>query len=151
MCEKITIDGEDYYTHEDLYMDTDEVYYSVEENSRRIVKYTKHISDGYLGRPVLATTDTSLQCPQVVNYAEYLAESHYGTEIDSYRSSNPFDLEGDRKQGFVKGYQQHSETHSLGDEEVIMFAKYAIDTDIVSYEKSLQQFKSTLPTKIYYR
>ena len=40
---------------------------------------------------------------------EQLAESQYGTEIDSIRGSNPYDLEADRKNGFIKGYTQCQE------------------------------------------
>lgn len=35
-----------------------------------------------------------------------LAETEYGTEIGSIRGSNPYDLEADRKNGFIKGYIQ---------------------------------------------
>jgi hypothetical protein len=40
---------------------------------------------------------------------EQLAESQYGTEIGSIRGSNPYDLEGDRKNGYIKGYTQCQE------------------------------------------
>ena len=40
---------------------------------------------------------------------EQLAESQYGTEIGSMRGSNPYDLEGDRKNGFILGYTQCQE------------------------------------------
>ena len=40
---------------------------------------------------------------------EQLAESQYETEIGSIRGSNPYDLEGDRKNGFIKGYTQCQE------------------------------------------
>ena len=40
---------------------------------------------------------------------EELAESQYGTEIDSIRGSNPYDLEADRKNGYIKGYSQCQE------------------------------------------
>jgi hypothetical protein len=38
-----------------------------------------------------------------------LAETEYGTEIGSIRGSNPYDLEADRKNGFIKGYTQCQE------------------------------------------
>jgi hypothetical protein len=37
---------------------------------------------------------------------EQLAESQYGNEIGSIRGSNPYDLEADRKNGYIKGYTQ---------------------------------------------
>jgi hypothetical protein len=44
---------------------------------------------------------------------EQLAESEYGTEIGSIRGSNPYDLEKDRKNGFIKGYQKCQEYATL--------------------------------------
>jgi ssDNA-binding replication factor A large subunit len=43
---------------------------------------------------------------------EQLAESEYGTEIGSIRGSNPYDLEKDRKNGYIKGYTQCQEDNS---------------------------------------
>lgn len=40
---------------------------------------------------------------------EQLAESKFGTEIDSIRGSKPYDLEADRKNGYVQGYQDAQE------------------------------------------
>ncbi len=39
-----------------------------------------------------------------------LAENNYGTEMGCIRGSNTYDLEGDRKNGFIKGYTQCKET-----------------------------------------
>jgi hypothetical protein len=117
--------------------------------------------DRYKLKKVIATTNTSLQCPQVVDYVEYLAESNYGTDIDSYRGGKPYDLERDRKQGFVTGYQKHSKTHSLSDEDVLQLIQSLKDYTHESHnilghderepEEFLETFKSTLPTKVYYR
>lgn len=38
-----------------------------------------------------------------------MAESQYGTEIGSIRGSNPYDLEADRKNGYMTGYTQCQE------------------------------------------
>lgn len=35
-----------------------------------------------------------------------LAESHFGTDIDSIRGSKEYDLEGDRKNGFIAGFNK---------------------------------------------
>jgi len=43
---------------------------------------------------------------------EQLAESEYGTEIVSIRGSNPYDIEKDRKNGYIKGYTQCQEDNS---------------------------------------
>lgn len=51
-----------------------------------------------------------------------LAEKEYPTPI-------PYEFEADivstrRMEGFIKGYQAHSETHSLSDDEVVQFARW---------------------------
>ncbi len=38
-----------------------------------------------------------------------MAEMEYGTEIESIRGGNPYDLQVDRKQGYIKGYQDANE------------------------------------------
>jgi hypothetical protein len=43
---------------------------------------------------------------KTIEEIEQLAESEYGTEIGSIRGSNPYDLERDRKNGYIKGYTQ---------------------------------------------
>lgn len=43
---------------------------------------------------------------------EELAESQYGTDIDSIRGSKPYDLELDRKNGYIKGYTQCQEDNN---------------------------------------
>jgi hypothetical protein len=53
---------------------------------------------------------------------EQLAESEYGTEIESIRGSNPYDLEADRKNGYIKGYtkcQEDNDTSKVTRLEVI--------------------------------
>ncbi len=51
---------------------------------------------------------------------EQLAESQYGTEIGSIRGSNPYDLEADRKNGYIKGYTQ-CQNYMLHDQTVTRF------------------------------
>ena len=55
---------------------------------------------------------------------EQLAESKYGTEIGSIRGSNPYDLEADRKNGFIKGYTQCQEdmVEKYTEQDMIKFA-----------------------------
>ena len=53
-----------------------------------------------------------------------LAESEYGTEIGSIRGSNPYDLEKDRKNGYIKGYTQCQEdiVEKYTEQDMIKFA-----------------------------
>jgi|LakMenE01Jun11ns_1017448.scaffolds.fasta_scaffold9739074_2 hypothetical protein len=59
---------------------------------------------------------------------ERLAESQYGTEIGSIRGSNPYDLEGDRKNGFIQGYKTCQEdTAKLYSEIENLIITWSID------------------------
>ncbi len=119
----------------------------------------KTFSDMYKG--LIATTNTSLQCPQVVDYVEELFKKECG-EIVS-------DIDNVYLNGLIEGYQKHSETHSLSDEEVIKFTNWCTDNyfesgvgtwidnpdfDIANRfttKELLMLFKSTIPIKVYYR
>ena len=54
---------------------------------------------------------------------EQLAESQYGTEIGSIRGGNPYDLEADRKNGYIKGYTQCQEDMAIEITELKMICK----------------------------
>lgn len=58
ICEKVELLGFFYYTSLDLKKETNEIYYSIEENPRRVIKHSKHIS-GFLGKPIVATTNSN--------------------------------------------------------------------------------------------
>lgn len=164
MCEKKTIKGEDYYVSDDkiniynLFIVNDvihkciglhKVYGDIESDNGLCYDITKC-------KKLIATTNTSLQCPQVVDYVEELAEQ--ATCDDFFTNINE---EHRHKLRFIQGYSEHSETHSLSDEESCMFAEYAVknmfyadeNRSLVArtYSELFTLFKSTLPTKVYYR
>jgi hypothetical protein len=55
--------------------------------------------------------------PEMPNYQdgeiEGMAESQYGTDIDSIRGGNPYDLNKDLKSGFVRGYSKAREKYEF--------------------------------------
>jgi hypothetical protein len=55
--------------------------------------------------------------PKIPNYQdddiEGMAESQYGTDIDSIRGGNPYDLNKDLKSGFVRGYSKAREKYEF--------------------------------------
>jgi hypothetical protein len=59
---------------------------------------------------------------------EEAAESRYGTDIDSIRGSNPYDLNLDLKKGFIAGAKwQADRMYSyvlFGEEDMISFAEF---------------------------
>jgi hypothetical protein len=55
--------------------------------------------------------------PEITKYQdddiEGMAESQYGTDIDSIRGGNPYDLNKDLKSGFVRGYSKAREKYEF--------------------------------------
>jgi hypothetical protein len=73
---------------------------------------------------------------------EQLAESEYGTEIESIRGSNPYDLEKDRKNGFIKGYTQCQEDMADDLEAILnnsIYVDFISKKEIVKYLNSLNK------------
>lgn len=166
MCEKITIDGKDYYVNNDE-IPYGEYYISLEDNyatepKTRYVIYNRGVGlNGSNPKLTIATTNTLLQCPQVVNYVEELANNSNGYNVYAKEIKDPVFNEG-----FITGFNQHSETHSLSDEEVKLYTTWLLklskNTYIVKHidfdgsdsyiaDEVLKVFKQTLPTKVYYR
>ena len=72
---------------------------------------------------------------------EQLAESKYGTVICSIRGSYPYDLEGDRKSGFIKGYTQCQEDMAdkkYTEEDVINIVNKSRETGLTAEYLILQ-------------
>lgn len=156
MCEKYIVDGYDCYRKYD------------ENALSSDLKYSPHVLEN-----TIATTNTSLQCPQVVDYVEYLAELHsslvWGSFVDII-DENSNDTRGYNSiKDYIDGYQKHSETHILSDEDVLEFNIWLVDNyfelgkgvwgDNPDFETAnrfttkelLVAFKQTLPIKVYYR
>jgi hypothetical protein len=72
-----------------------------------------------------------------------LAESEYGTDIESIRGSNPYDLEKDRKNGFIKGYTQCQEDT---EQEINRLKKIMIESSnqAMTWEEKYWQLKNSL-------
>jgi hypothetical protein len=60
--------------------------------------------------------------PEIPNYQdddiEGMAESQYGTDIDSIRGGNPYDLNKDLKSGFVRGYSKAREKYEFTESQL---------------------------------
>lgn len=148
MCEKITIEGENYYYRELGIIEQSEINGTIIE--------TLKIKVNDIEKRLIATTNTSLQCPQVVDdYYRYIIlwNKCFNEKEKSMGNSHLYDhITG--RQAFRWGYKAHSETHSLSDEEVIRFAWWVLNnpqSTSGTMKATLEIFKSTLPIKVYYR
>ena len=64
---------------------------------------------------------------------EKLAEERFGTDIDSIRGSNPYDLNSDLKRGFTIGYNKHAEKYKYTEQDLIKaidMAKQTVLSDL---------------------
>lgn len=173
MCEKI---NEHYVSNEEIkegdwilmFDDFGNLFLGNEPKQYLGEKAGHHLNKGL--RKVIATTKTSLECQQVVDYVEELANEYLA--IRCHENLNTLEEENLVKEGFFDGFYKHSETHSLSDEECCLFLNWycdiflnylcGLDTD-ENYEKYkhlkskgankevLEIFKSTLPIKEGYK
>lgn len=143
MCEKYTFGGHDYY---------------MKGNYQFRGGAAEHLYHIMLNS--VATTNPNTGCPQVVDYVFHKWKNRFNEEEKSMGNSHLYDHSTGRE-AFFWGYESHSETHSFSDEEVCMFAKFALENVLYeddnkklqkrSFEELLTLFKLTLPTKVYYR
>ena len=61
---------------------------------------------------------------------EKLAEERFGTDIDSIRGSNPYDLNSDLKRGFTIGYNKHAEKYKYTEQDLRIAVELAITTGL---------------------
>ena len=74
--------------------------------------------------PILEGVDL---LPPLEDEVDKLAECEYGTDIDSIRGSNHYDLNTDLKRGFVRGYNKAKEKYKYTEEDLIKAWKACLD------------------------
>lgn len=170
LCEKIKINGFDYYciknplqylqTNDKIICD-DRIHMS--ENPKYAIRTCKSIKNGSwimtyekdgqgenpsYTKKVIATTNPNIDCPKVVDEAEYLALSYEMSFIDD---------DGTTIVDFKEGYNKAKETYSNSDEDMIEFAEWK-DKNIQELNYSmlhntkelLQLWKEQKPKTIYF-
>ena len=167
MCEKIIIDGNDYYVIKTDDLDMFTYYVDIIENTIEFEGDSDEIDVNPNWRKIIATTNPSIKCPQVVDYGLYLAEQEYPFE-EGYSVADKNYSIGELQDSFNLGYQQYSETHSLSDEEVKILKNCILYLNSLPYptdeheaECFVEQVKNetsealhiieNLPIKVYYR
>jgi len=120
LCEKVAVDGEDYYT-KNTYINPKD-YYLEKSNKGWIVcklELGKCDSDDI---KVIATTNKSLDIPMVVDvvgvFAEISSEMQEATYNDQHRITY--------KHGYVDGYNKSKETYSYTKEDMVELLKYVV-------------------------
>lgn len=119
LCDKVTIDGFEYYVCDDVCYPNNAVYSSV---TNTIVRFTdpRHFSEGTY-KKVIATNNPNIDVPKVVDEVERLFWKILNSETPQSRDEL---LLESTKHGFKFGYNKSQETHSNSDEDMIEFNEW---------------------------
>ena len=159
LCEKVTIDGFDYYVSD--------------MNSKRGCFYCYRTKSLFKDEgvdinccnadvKVIATNNPNIDVPRVVDKAELLAKNIYRDNPTdkkgvSYKYNTDINAPRKRK-AFVKGYHKSQETHPFGEEDMIEFAwfmyknlgRYSCDRTAHFNGEYLKIWKEQQPKIVYY-
>lgn len=119
ICDKVTIDGFDYYINNDKLIPN---YYVFDPIGNRITKIhlVSKKGENFGAKKVIATTNPNIDIPKVIDEVERLASDVV--------NNNP-SLITDREKiscfaGWIDGYLKSKKTHSNSDEDLIEFAEF---------------------------
>ena len=130
LCDKVTIDGFDYYASKETPVENDLVY-----NGEFIVKWTKDDVEDCLYNPgaenykgckkVIATTNPNIDIPKVVDKINEVALQAY--PIYPFYDGDELcdtDTNSELRKGFISGYNKSQETHPFSEEDMVEFAVF---------------------------
>lgn len=172
ICTKVVIDGFDYYEPivktkpalNDYYVVT---LYDVEMNETLVFEKVKSINEVRINnesvetnrhikncRKILATNNPSIDIGQIIDEVEELADK-WVFKTNGHKWSNNDDTAGDNYSSFIEGYNTHSQTQSLSDDEVAEFLEWGnnyikTNPNCYTYKELLQLFKEQQIKTIYY-
>ena len=118
LCDKITIDGFDYYVSDE--QATEGFYGYINFQDGDIKKIGKYFADDW--KKVIATTNPKINVPKVVNRVEELANLEEAKEYSGVDPLDPCGYSGtDFNLGFISGHNKSQETHPFSEEDMIEF------------------------------
>lgn len=169
ICEKIVIDGFDYYVSDEIINDVRPFMGRWQiEKGYILNKFPTYLTDLSECRLVIATNNSNIDLPQVVDEADVLADK-WVFETNGEKWSNNNGSAGDNYGSFKAGYKKSQETHPNSDQDMIDFYKwlnknlwedfndikkglFVNSFGVQKQEKELiQLWKDQQPRKIYYQ
>lgn len=159
ICDKVTIDGFDYYVSDTPIL-TKDYYYDV------YLRMLHQAQINYGNHPdckkVIATNNPNIDIPKVVDEVTKEAErdwihKEYGFEV-GYNPKRCVDGAVQKPKfinGFVKGYNKSQETHPFSDDDMKSFGKFCRDYDYTFFgkenvEEMLRLWKEDQTKTVYY-
>lgn len=175
LCEKVTIDGFDYYVSNEKYA-VGENCIGEDEGGLRIHKCVILNNCLAIGcKKVIATNNPSIDIPKVVdeveieifawNEAIVKFSKDEGREPNINNEKDCF-VVGLLQEGIIHGYNKSQETHPFSDDDMIGFNEFSIgllhkqvngvryydyDAKWITTKKLLKLWKSQQPQTIYYK
>lgn len=171
LCEKVTIDGFDYYMSDEDIKTNDWYYWSVTNTIQKAIKDSlgrlPNIGDG--SKKIIATTNPNIDLPKMVNEVERLAlkttlhpkilfdelkkcSQNEALLIDEFGEYNIIRYR--ETTGFIIGYNKAKETYQFTEEDIIEFGRYRLQVLGTPYEnystKELFQLWKEQQYKIIY-
>jgi hypothetical protein len=124
LCTKVVVDGFDYYVSDEK-IKIDE-YYIDDTNAIRqaITECETYWTTRKSYKKLIATNNPSIDIPQIVDEVVSVFKTHFEIE-----DGEPFpQTQGDKNiiEYFEEGYNEHSKTHTLSDDEVVEFNDWCI-------------------------
>jgi hypothetical protein len=121
ICYKVTIDGFDYYVSpESKIFELDFFYHKLDKEIQQMLprKYQEYRNNNYqCFDKIIATNNTKVDIPKVVNDVEKIADYYLPPEGTMYRKWV--------KMGYIAGYEKTIERHPFSKYDIIEFHKWA--------------------------
>lgn len=163
LCDKVTIDGFDYYVSDEK-IHFGYVWNTILEQIETMFK-EKTFHDDLKG--VIATNNPNTGIPKVVDEVEELAHEYFAQERFNWEQENPNGLKSPQPLVeqynktftplYKAGYNKSQETHPFSEEDMIDFAEFyfreefnATMQDYKSSKEILRLWKKQQPKIVYY-
>jgi hypothetical protein len=144
LCDKVTIDGFDYYVSDEK-IHFGYVWNTILEQVETMFK-EKTFHDDLKG--IIATNNPSIDIPKVVHEVEMLVN-----KLDTPENLDQYSFD----EGFIKGYTKSQETHPFSEDNMIEFAEFyfreefnSTMQDCKSSKELFQLWKEQQPKIVYY-
>lgn len=156
LCDKVTIDGFDYYVSDKKEQVVLGKNYYEHDNHIPIYSFTKDtLPKGYYLPEVIATTNSDIDIPKIVNEVEELAlkttlqpkvlfdklkkcSQNDALLIDEFGDYNIVKYR--ETTGFISGYNKSQETHPFSEDDMKNFGKFCIENNVCKEENRYYQY-----------
>jgi hypothetical protein len=122
LCDKITIDGFDYYVSDDKILNGD---YCVHPTTLNISQHSFDNNLRLYWKKIIATNNFSVNVPKVVHEINEVALQAY--PIYPFYDGDELcdtDTNSELRKGFISGYNKSQETHSFSKDDMVEFAVF---------------------------